>query len=151
MAGMKRCIAAGLLLMIAVGCAPTKSFDVTVRNQSDVPVMLWLTKDGPPAEKGWWTPEQFLEAPAEEPSPGVRLEPQKTADTGKVKGTFPDGTNAVLLIFRTSDAPRVEGSGPIALRLRPGRNELVMAKNEQGRLYVYDPVISVPTPLATEP
>ena len=73
MAGMKIWIAGGALLMIAVGCAPTKSFEVTVRNQSDVPVMLWLTKDGPPAEKGWWTPEQFLEAPEGEPSPGVRL------------------------------------------------------------------------------
>ena len=151
MGGMKRWFACWVLLMIAVGCAPTKTFDLTVHNQSDVPVMLWLTKDGPPAEKGWLTPEQFLAAPAEEPSPGVRLEPQKTADTGKVKGQFPDGTNAVLLIFRTSDAPSVASSGPIALPLRPGRNELAVAKNEKGRLYVYNPVISVQTPLATEP
>ena len=91
-------ILVAVLVSIAVGCTPTRTYDVSVENQTPDTVTLWLTKDGPPAEKGWWTTEQFVAQPADTPSPGVQLPSGRTADTGKRKGKFPESTNAILLI-----------------------------------------------------
>ena len=127
----------GLLIALAtmtVGCAPTRTFDVTVHNKTPQTVMLWLTKDGPPAEKGWWTSEQFVAQPEGTPSPGIQLPPDKTADTGKLKGKFPDGTHAILLVYRTGPAAAVPGgSEPLTIRLAPGKNELAVY-DESGKL-----------------
>src|SRR5262245_45536831 len=102
MPALRLAIACAAIAFCVIACsAPKQSYDITVHNKSDVPVLIWLTKDGPPEEKGWLTTEQFLEASPDEPSPGVKLPPQKTADTGKVTGTFPKGTHAILLVFRT--------------------------------------------------
>jgi hypothetical protein len=121
-------------ILIAVGCAPTRTYDVTVHNNTPDPVMLWLTKDGPPAEEGWYTTEQFLQAPPDTPSPGIQLPAGDTADTGKVKGKFPQGTHAILSITRSGEAARVPGgSDPLIIRLAPGKNEITVVE-EGGKL-----------------
>src|SRR5688500_7459843 len=132
---MKAMLTALLACMI-IGCTPTRSYDVSVHNKTSDTVTLWLTKDGPPAEKGWLTTEQFIAAPADTPSPGVQLPAGRIADTGKRKGKFPQGTNAILLIYRTgaaADAPG--GSEPLTVRLSPGRNEMAVF-DEGGKLIV---------------
>ena len=127
------------LAALAVGCAPTRTFDITVHNKTPETVMLWLTKDGPPAEKGWWTSEQFVAQPEGTPSPGIQLPPDKSADTGKVKGTFPQGTSALLLIYRTGPSAALPGgSEPLTIKLAPGRNELSV-HDESGKLTAKSP------------
>ena len=125
-----------ILLAVTIGCTPTRTYDITVHNDTPDQVMLWLTKDGPPAEEGWYTTEQFVAAPPTARSSGIQLPAGKIADTGKRKGKFPKGTNAVLLIYRTgaaADAPG--GSFPLTVRLAPGRNEMSVVETS-GKLSV---------------
>ena len=144
------CLLAGSLGGVGCSSAPTRTFDISVHNRSGMPVMLWLSKDGPPAEKGWLTTEQFLQSPPGEPSPGVDLPPDKTANTGKVSGKFPKGTNAVLEIFANdkNDRARSRSAGVLTLRLPPGRNDLTVSLDPQGRLIASDstgaPIQSTP-------
>src|SRR5688572_19136145 len=95
MTGMKWI--ACLLLMTAAGCA----YQVEVKNQTSEPVTLWLTKDGPPAEEGWYSPEQLAAMP-EDGRPLYDLAvvpPGRTATTEKMSGEFPKGTRAVLRVY----------------------------------------------------
>ena len=129
-------ILAVILLGVAIGCTPTRTYEVSVRNDTPDPVTLWLTKDGPPAEAGWYTTEQFLAAPPDTLSPGIELPPGKIADTRKRKGKFPKGTNAILLIYRTGAlAAAPGGSFPLTVRLAPGRNEMSVVE-ASGKLAV---------------
>src|SRR5205823_11978981 len=119
-----------------------------VHNKSDLPRMVWLTKDGPPEEKGWYTPDAFVQTTPDTRSPGVQLPPGKTADTGNVRGTFPQGTHAILLVYRSGkEADQSGKSSPLTVPLRPGKNELAVEVDPQGRLFVYDPVISTKNPI----
>jgi hypothetical protein len=132
------CLFAGSFAGCAAG--PTQTYEISVHNKSGMPVMLWLSKDGPPAEKGWLTTEQFLEAPPGEPSPGVTLPSDKTANTGKRSGKFPQGTHAILEIFGNDphDAARSRAAGVLMLRLQPGKNDLTINTDSQGRLTATD-------------
>jgi len=136
------CLFAGILAGIFAGCAagPTQTYNISVHNKSGMPVMLWLSKDGPPAEEGWLTTEQFLEAPPGDPSPGVTLPPDKTANTGKRSGKFPQGTHAILEVFGndSTDPARSKTAGVLMLRLQPGKNELTVSLDSQGRLIATD-------------
>jgi hypothetical protein len=103
MTGMKWMIAFALAPVV-IGCAssaapPTKSFSVEVRNQSDRPVTLWLTKDGPPAEEGWLTPEKIVESNAKLKYDLAFVPAGKTGYTESLAGVFPKGTNAVLRVY----------------------------------------------------
>ena len=151
--GRMKCFLVALGLALAGGCAgPSRSFDVVVHNQSELPVTLWLTKSGPPQEKGWYTPDEFVKAPPDTPSPGVQLPPGKTADTGNVSGTFPRGTDAILLVYRAGRSADVIGkSEPLLVKLHPGKTELAVNADSTGRLYVYNPIISTTNPIAIEP
>jgi len=143
-----------VVILLCIGCAggTKRTYDVVVYNRSDLPVMVWLTKDGPPVEKGWYSPDEFLKAPPDAPSPGVQLPAGKTADTGKVSGTFPGGTNAILLVFRSGvEADRHGPSQPLTVTLHPGKNELAVSTDQSGRLFVYNAVISTTNPIAIEP
>ena len=91
-------IACLLILMLAVGCA---SYQVELKNQTTQSVTLWLTKDGPPPEEGWYSPEQLATMPE-----GVRpvydlaiVPPGRTATTESMSGEFPRGTHAVLRVY----------------------------------------------------
>src|SRR5688572_21943044 len=94
-------IASLLLAFIVAGCGSGKSYQVEVKNQTSQPVTLWLLKDGPPKEEGWYSPEE-LSAMPEETRPRYDLAivpPGKTGFTGKVSGDFPSGTNAVIRVY----------------------------------------------------
>ena len=154
---MTRATAAMLLLLpllagLATGCAgQTKTFNIVVHNNSSLPVTVWLTKDGPPAEKGWYTPDEFLQSAPDERSPGVQLPPGKTADTGNVTGTFPQGTHAVLLVYRAGSTANAPGkSAPLTVPLAPGKSELTVDETDKGQLQVTKPAIGGTTPVAIE-
>jgi hypothetical protein len=142
------------LACLFAGCAagPTKTFDISVHNKSSMPVMIWLSKDGPPPEKGWMTTEQFLSAPPDTPSPGVTVPPDKTANTGKITGHFPKGTNAVLEIFGTDKTdPRTKAAGLVVIQLDPGRSDLTVTLDQAGHLTVTDTATGVVKPLFVQP
>src|SRR5439155_26973832 len=82
--------------LAAIGCGSTKSFQLEVTNQTDRSITLWLTKDGPPAEDGWRSPEELATAAAHEgrqPSYDFAIvDPGKMAFTDKLSRTIPAGT-----------------------------------------------------------
>ena len=95
-------IAPLLLAFGVVGCGGSgKSYQVEVQNQTNQPVTLWLLKDGPPKEEGWYSPEELSTIP-ENSRPRYDLAivpPGRTGFTGKMSGEFPKGTNAVLRVY----------------------------------------------------
>ena len=100
MPAMTRAILCAIALL-TIGCSHTRTYDVAVKNELDEPVMLWLTKDGPPSEEKWRTPEEFaaLDPTEDRVVPGVVVQPGKSADTGEVEGKFRRSTNAVLRVY----------------------------------------------------
>ena len=60
-----------------------------------------LTKDGPPPEEGWYSPEQLATMPADLRAAYdlAIVNPGRTATTAKMSGEFPSGTNAVLRVY----------------------------------------------------
>lgn len=87
------------------GCGTfTETYQISVKNDTTRPVVVWLTKDGPPPEPNWLSPEQLAATThaGEERLAGVLLPPGKTATVGPVKGTFQKGTHAVLRVYEGS-------------------------------------------------
>lgn len=135
---------APLLLLFVIGCSgPTQTYNVAVRNDLDQPITVWLTKNAPPAESHWLSPEQLAtyENPTGERISGVVVPPGKTAETGNQKGHFPAGTEAVLRVYlgkHTLDELLATGprsSSRIDVTLSPGRSDLIVRERE-GRLFV---------------
>jgi hypothetical protein len=98
------CIAAFVLLVI--GCGPSSSshsYTVTIQNQSKTPMTCWLTKNGPPAEVEWLSPEQIAVngQPRGAQLWAIVVKPGTTIDTPRaVKGTFYEGVSAVMRVYR---------------------------------------------------
>jgi hypothetical protein len=121
-----------------------RSYDLSVRNASREPVTIWLTKDGPPYEDGWWSPEDLATlSPKENPSRevgGVIIEPGKTATAINRRGRFEPQTSAVLRVYRTAngfnDLLSISHGSPSRddVKLRPGRNELEVDETTVRRL-----------------
>ncbi len=91
-----------LLVLFVFGCGPTtRTYSVTVANQSLEPMTVWLTKDGPPSEMAWASPEQIAIAGIEKdiPFPGVVVPAGKTGVMPGVEGKFNSRTNAVLRVY----------------------------------------------------
>jgi hypothetical protein len=111
-----------------------RTYDITVHNATRAPVTIWLTKDGPPYEDGWWSPEDLaMLSPKQNAAHevgGVIVEPGKTADAINRKGRFEPQTNAILRVYRTgggfNDLLAISHDSPSRtdVKLRPGRNDL---------------------------
>ena len=103
-----------------------------MKNQTLQPVTLWLTKDGPPREEGWLSPEQLGELPADEQRYDLAIVPPgKTGYTGTVSGDFPKGTHAVLRVydgqkelFHILEDDKAGQSNRVDQVLKPGMNRL---------------------------
>jgi len=126
---------------VLVGCnsGTTKSYSVEVHNQSTQPVTLWLTKDGPPLEEGWLTPENVADHPERKFKYDLAFVPAgKTGYTESTTGQFPKGTNAVLRVYEgekevfelAKDATHVDTV------LKPGSNHLMVVEQPAGGLMV---------------
>jgi hypothetical protein len=129
-----------LLATLVTGCARTENFDVTVRNSTRSSVTLALTKDGPPFEPLWASPEDLaIQSPGADEKHGyVVLPPGKEGDVS-VKGKFDSGTRGYLRIYRgdlqLSEMNAIKADSPnrLDLRLSPGRNVFVIV-DAGGRL-----------------
>lgn len=135
-----------LSLLGLIGCSTTKTltYDITVRNQTGHPLTLWLTKDGPPSENGWRSPEEVAaSAPGhEERIGGIVVPSGKTAYTGQIQGHFQPGSTAWLRIYDGqyklfSDLLAVSPQSLVRkdYPLDPGKNFLVI-KETAGKLDV---------------
>ena len=92
-----------LIWFSATGCATrTDTFDVSVRNETAQPIIVWLTKSGGPEEEGWRSPESIAinYVVEEEPLGGVSVPAGKSATTGKRKGKFLPDSHAVLRVYK---------------------------------------------------
>lgn len=141
---MVRPIAILGILMIFTGCGgPTRSYQVTVQNDSKEPVTVWLTKSGGPVERHWRAPEHYgiAQPGLEDPVGGVIIDPGEIGSTPKLSGRFPGGTDAVLRVYlgaRTlSELLSISRGSPnrIDVVLTPGDNDLVV-RDRDGRIVV---------------
>jgi hypothetical protein len=131
---------AGLLAAFVSGCARTEKFDVTVRNSTHSSLTLALTKDGPPLEALWASPEDLaIQSPGAEEKHGyVVLPPGKEGDVS-VQGKFDKGTRGFLRVYRgdlqVSEMNAIKSDSPnrLDIPLSPGRNVFVIV-DPRGRL-----------------
>ena len=129
-----------LLLAALTGCARTEQFDVSVRNDTRSPLTLALTKDGPPFEPLWASPEDLaIQSPrADEKHGYVVLPPGKEGDVS-LQGKFDSGTRGYLRVYRgdlqISEMNAIHATSPnrLDLPLSPGRNVFVIVQSA-GRL-----------------
>jgi hypothetical protein len=141
MRGMRFAIVGVCALALVVGCSsssssspPTRSFSVEVHNQSDRPVTLWLTKDGPPAEEGWLTPEKVAAEGGKLKYDLAFVPAGKTGFTEKFTGVFPKGTNAVLRVYEGEKEVFDLAKEPahVDAVLKPGANRFRVIAAESG-------------------
>ena len=123
-----------LLCLLMAGCHTyeTRRYDVTVHNRTAEPITIWLTKDGPPYEAAWLSPEDLaIESPRQNESReigGVILQPGKSASALRA-GRFETATRAILRVYdgavRFNDLLAISRENParVDVALRPGNNE----------------------------
>jgi hypothetical protein len=139
-------------LLLVVGCTPTYSFQVAVRNETKGPVTMGLVKEGGRGQPQWRTPESAAmgaEAGNERAWDSIVVPPGKTGYAGPVKGKFENDSRAVLRVYAgdldLSDVLAISRGSPnrADIALEEGRNAIIV-KESGGRL-VYDRV-EVPQP-----
>ncbi|MFT3789140.1 MAG: hypothetical protein QM770_23685 [Tepidisphaeraceae bacterium] len=128
---------------VAVGCSSyeKRSYDVTVRNDNDRPVTVWLTKDGTPSEANWLAPEEIAAgAKADAGIAGAVVEPGKKLGTA-ASGRFAPDTRAILRVYdgqlKFSEilaTSNKSGLLRVDVPLHPGANVVVVRKS--GKLTV---------------
>jgi hypothetical protein len=124
-------------LLLTLGCQSyeTRTYDVTVHNQTSEPITIWLTKDGPPFEGPWLSPEDLaIESPHRDESReigGAVVDAGKTATTMR-KGRFEPRTHAMLRVydgarkFEELLATSSESAGRKDVTLPPGKSEYIV-------------------------
>ncbi len=131
-----------LVGMTIVGCnTKTYQYSLTVKNNSNEPLMVGFAKDGPPFEDYWATPEQIsrIETRNDIHAWGVPVAPGKTAEVKEIKATLERTTTAYVRVYATT--PTLPGMLSISvgspnrldIPLQPGANDLDV-KREDGRL-----------------
>lgn len=129
-----------LLACLVIGCGTKpQTFDVAVRNDTDQPLTVWLTKKGDaPREPQWYSPEDVAIAGVGEDGrvPGIVVQPGK-ARGAKLEGKFPGNSRAVLRVYvgaltlddmLTRHDP--DGVRRIDVPLTAGLNHLIITESE---------------------
>ena len=122
----------GLLL---VGCSDVqrRTYNVSVRNESDTPVTVWLTKDSSIYEREWRSPEDLAieSRDAGEAIAGNVVRPGET-QSANVAGQFHPRDTAVLRIYygqhNFSDLLAISSGSPDRkeYELEPGHNSFTI-------------------------
>jgi|SRR5690348_16245889 len=131
-----------LMLIGLIGCSGgTSSYSVSIKNDLPRPVTIALTKNGPPFEAAWASPEDVsARRVSPENANGIQIvEAGKTASVHNVAGRFDKSTQAVLRVYSGAatfremlDTP--VGPGRVDVVLSPGKNDLVVREGSQGLL-----------------
>jgi hypothetical protein len=125
------------LLVLLVGCAQTRTFEVSVQNNTPDPITIGLVKEGDPFQRDWESPE---EAAIAQRQPSARMwaaiPPGKTAGTGPIKGRFDSKARAILRVYQgelnLSGILAVSRGSPgrMDIPLHPGMNRFIVSKQE---------------------
>jgi hypothetical protein len=132
-----------LLACLLLGCGPkTQTYDVAVRNNTQAPLTVWLTKRGDaPLETQWLSPEQLaIHGHAKDAEiPGIVVQPGQ-ARGAQIKGKFNGNASAMLRIYRgqlTLDellaTHEVDAMSRLDVPLTPGVNHFIVA-DKAGKL-----------------
>ncbi|HWE03640.1 MAG TPA: hypothetical protein VG326_14640 [Tepidisphaeraceae bacterium] len=118
-----------LLMLVAVGCGPeSRSYSVSVKNDTDGPLTLNLTKDGPPAEAAWAAPEDIadgrIKVSADSRMGFNTLQAGATQAANGVSGQFNPGVHALLRVYRGGN---LQVRDMLAIKPGPNRQDLVLA------------------------
>ena len=134
---MKRSLLLAGLLFV-VGCGPTvQQYSIIIKNDTDRPMTVVLTKDGGPMDMKWLPPEDFaalLHAPPEAKVNGIVIPPGKTVDQTR-SSEFDSGTHAILRVYNGKQTPEtMVGISPGSpnredVPLEPGENNIVIGQN----------------------
>ena len=142
-------LALAAAVFTACGCSPApavRTYDVFVTNKLPEPVTVFLTKDGPPAESGWLSPEMMAAGPVNQDplDSGRVIGPGYTGGAAGVSGKFDPQTAAVLRVYRQTgkleDFAAISPGNPkrLDVPLRPGANAFVVTQGPTGM--AVDPV-----------
>ena len=123
-----------LLLALAGGCShDTRTYSVSLRNETRRPVTIALTKTGGPVESAWASPELIADGQASGDAAsgfGV-ISAGRIARVENIKGEFPDDVQAVLRVYAGKPAigemlHMFPGAERADYQLKPGLNDLVV-------------------------
>ena len=121
---MLKPLSALALIFLAVGCGPeTRTYYVTVKNVTATPITLALTKDGPPYEDLWASPEEIVQHRPTQTPGFVDLAPDRGTSIANAKGQFASGTRAVLRIYRGSG---LTVQDMLKIRVGPDRQDVTL-------------------------
>ena len=139
---MKHLLLLSLLLLPACTSAQSRSFQITIKNETARPLSLGLVKNGPPAEDGWIAPHEVaMMAPQlSDRKWGWVLNPGETKTFGPHTGHFESQTQAILRIF--AGTPTIdeilsfsrEDPERLDIYLFPGKSAYVIRYAPGGRL-----------------
>ncbi|HWE95640.1 MAG TPA: hypothetical protein VG269_16870 [Tepidisphaeraceae bacterium] len=128
-----------LLLALVAGCAPTETYTVSLKNQTPRPITAIMTKDGPPFEKGWASPEDVAaDRVAPDEVSGIQVIPEgRTGTNTGLSGHFDKGTHAILRVYDGKMLPsemlRTQpGRSRVDTVLHPGENRFVARETADG-------------------
>ena len=119
-------------LVFIVGCAPqARLYNVSVKNDTANPITVNLTKDGPPVEEAWASPEDIaggkIKIGPESRLSYQTLQPGKTQGVHGIPGQFDAKTHAILRVYRGGDLQIRD-----MLKLSPGldRQDVVLGDGD---------------------
>jgi hypothetical protein len=121
--------AALLLMFAAVGCGTqTRMYSVSVKNDTGGPLTLDLTKDGPPTEDAWASPEDIADGRVKV-SADTRLgfntlQAGATQTANDIPGKFDSGIHALLRVYRGGN---LQVNEMLAIKPGPNRQDMVLA------------------------
>ena len=125
------------ILSVVTGCqsAQTRTYDISVRNETGKELTVWLAKDGGPYEAHWASPEEIAR---ERPGGGdaywgIVIPAGKTGFTGETTGKFDDDSRAYLRVYsdvKTLSQLLAVGRGSanrLDLPLQEGKNDFIVS------------------------
>lgn len=130
------------LLLLAVGCAETRSFQIAVRNETKGPITVGMAKEGGKYEPQWQSPEEAVVRVSGKDERGwdsVVVPPGETRSAGPIKGDFSGGALATVRVYagdlELSDVLAISRGSPSRLDvpLDEGRNAIIV-REEAGKL-----------------
>ena len=130
------------LLLLAVGCADTRTYQLAVRNETKQPITVGVAKDGGKYEPQWQSPEQAVVRTSGKDERGwdsVVVPPGEIRSAGPIKGDFSGGALATLRVYagdlQLSDVLSISRGSPgrLDVPLDPGRNAIIV-REDAGKL-----------------
>jgi len=125
-----------VVMLLHIGCSETRTYSISVKNETPRPLTLGLVKDAPPYnDPNWASPEDLaiLHAHSDEQAWGVIVPPGKTGTAGPLDAKFSSDGNAWLRIYSgqlaVTDLLAISKDSPnrLDIRLKQGENNFIVS------------------------